>query len=249
MNIARTHADSSDGWGAVPASDWPGRTPPLLEARLAPRGAGIGFGLLAVLVHDSPLGVLVVDASLRVAFANPMGQAILEQDDGLGLVAGVLHERENRLLEPRLQRLLRGDNDAAADADAPFHLPRRSGRRPYEITLRAPSLQDASRGTTLNHVCVYVRDPDVGVPIDEASLRARYGLTPAEARTAVALTMGGTLPEHSELLKLKPMTIRGYVKQIFAKTATHSQLDLLRLVLTGAKSLAVDLRRPAREPD
>jgi DNA-binding CsgD family transcriptional regulator len=89
-------------------------------------------------------------------------------------------------------------------------------------------------------VTIYVRDPDFGVPIDVESLRQRYSLTPAEARTAVALVRGGTLQHNSELLKLRPMTIRGYIKQVFAKTTTHSQLDLLRLVLTGTSSIAGD---------
>ena len=88
-----------------------------------------------------------------------------------------------------------------------------------------------------HHAVVYVRDPDAGVPIDEQALRQRFGLTPAEARTAAALAAGGTLPEHSELRKLRPMTIRSYVKQVFARTGTHSQLDLVRLVLTGVAAI------------
>ena len=202
------------------------------------RGAGASLGLLTMLVHDSPLGVLVVDPSLRLVFANPSALAILARNDAIGLVCGALHEREGRLLEPRLQRALCGEVDPAGELATPFHLPRRSGRRPYEVTLRAASLEEGvGPWPGVRHVLVYIRDPDAGVPIDDKALRSRYGLTPAEARTAVALTLGGSLPEHSELLKLRPMTIRGYIKQIFTKTDTHSQPDLVRLVLTGVASL------------
>jgi len=203
------------------------------------RGAGARLGLLTMLVQDSPLGVLVVDPSLRLVFANPSALAILERNDAIGLVCGSLHEREGRLLEPRLQRALCGAVDPAGELATPFHLPRCSGRRPYEVTLRAASLDEGvGPWAGVRHVLMYIRDPDAGVPIDEKALRSRYGLTPAEARTAAALTLGGTLPEHSELLKLRPMTIRGYIKQIFTKTDTHTQPDLVRLVLTGVASLA-----------
>lgn len=212
---------------------------PLPSSDRTSRGAGASLGLLTMLVHDSPLGVLVVDPSLRVVFANPSALAILERNDAIGLACGALHEREGRVLEPRLQRALCGELDPAGELATPFHLPRRSGRRPYEVTLRAaPPGEGVGPWVGVRHVLVYVRDPDAGVPIDEKALRSRYGLTPAEARTAVALTLGGTLPEHSELLKLRPMTIRSYIKQIFTKTDTHSQPDLVRLVLTGVASLA-----------
>jgi len=216
--------------GGVPRSDseWPSRTP------------GAGFGLLAVVVHDIPIGILVVDASLRVVFANPAGHAILEQDDGIGLVGGVLRERSGPLLEPHVHRALRRGVDPAAPELPSFHLPRLSGRRPYEVTVRAPiSGAGPAASASMRHAALYVRDPDAGVPIDERALRERFQLTPAEARTALALTSGGTLSEHSELLKLRPMTIRGYIKQIFSKTETHSQLDVVRLILTGAASMVI----------
>ncbi len=228
--------------GSNPSSHFPtfaAAAPSLPSADRTPRGAEPSLGLLTMLVHDSPLGVLVVDPSFRLVFANPSALAILARNDAIGLVCGALHEREGRLLESRLQRALCGEVDPAGELATPFHLPRRSGRRPYEVTLRAASLEEGvGPWLGVRHVLVYVRDPDAGVPIDDKALRSRYGLTPAEARTAVALTLGGSLPEHSELLKLRPMTIRGYVKQIFTKTDTHSQPDLVRLVLTGVASLA-----------
>jgi DNA-binding CsgD family transcriptional regulator len=242
MTLARAIEDSSTGSGPLPRG----------VSRLSQAGAGtprmdVGFGLIAVLIHDSPMAVVVVDSSLRLIFANPSAQEILEADDGIRTVNGILHEAEAQALEPRLQRTLRGEPDPDGDLCAPFFLPRPSGRRPYEVTLRPVSSAQGNASASPRLVAVYLRDPDRGVAIDERALRERFHLTPAEARTAVALTLGGALPRNSELLKLKPMTIRGYIKQIFAKTDTHSQLDVLRLVRTGVKSLVVD-RGPAGLP-
>lgn len=203
------------------------------------RWTGPETDMLGALMHGLPLGVLVVDEALRLLFANPAGAAILEQGDAICLVHGALREPSGGVLESRLQRLLRCGAGPAAEAS--FHLLRCSGHRPYEVTLRPLPLREGACSGG-RHAIVYVRDPDAGVAVDESALRQRYGLTPAEARTAVALTHGGTLPEDSELRKLRPMTIRGYIKQIFARTGTHSQLDVVRLVLTGRASFALPPR-------
>lgn len=206
----------------------------------------VGPALVARLLEDVPFGVLLIDPLQRPVFANAAARAILEKGDGIGLVGSVLRENGGRSLEPRLQRILRGWCGAEDEQPVPFYVARPSGRRPYEVTVclcgQPESLAPYPTG---RHAIVYLRDPDAGVPIDEQALRQRYGLTPAEARTAAALALGGTLPEHSELRKLRPMTLRGYVKQIFARTGTHSQLDLVRLVLTGVAAIA----SAARERD
>lgn len=207
-----------------------------VPAARAPQPAGVP-GLEARLLEDLPLGVLLVDPAQRPVFANRMARAILERGDGIGLVGGVLRELGGRILEPRLQRVLRGWCTAEGEGPAPFYVQRPSQRRPYEVTICVAQLPEgAARYPAAEHAIVYVRDPDAGVPIDESALRQRFGLTPAEARTAAALALGGTLPEHSELRKLRPMTVRGYLKQVFARTGTHSQLELTRLVLIGISS-------------
>ncbi len=203
------------------------------------RTALAGPGLLAMLVRDAPVGMLLLGPSLRLVYANHKGLEILEDDDAIGLDGGVLCERGGNVLQPRLLAALRTCAGLGGEAEVPFYLPRRSGRRPYEVTLRAAS-RPGSTGplSGMPHVIVYVRDPEAGVSIEEDAIRHRYQLSPAEARTAAALARGGSLSQHPELGRLRPMTIRGYLKKIFAKTGAHSQADLVRLLLTGAASLA-----------
>jgi len=221
----------------VGSSEVARRLPIQLPVSPAP-GPGAALGVQTALLGLLPMGVLLVDPGQRPIFVNPAARAILEADDGIGLAGGVLRESGGRTFESRLQRVLRGWCGPEGDGLAPFFVQRRSGRRPYEVTIRVAQLPDTvSSHPGGHHAVVYVRDPDAGVPIDEQALRQRFGLTPAEARTAAALALGGTLPEHSELRKLRPMTLRRYVKQVFARTGTHSQLDLVRLVLTGVAAI------------
>ncbi|MET0293195.1 MAG: hypothetical protein ABW136_12610, partial [Steroidobacteraceae bacterium] len=50
---------------------------------------------------------------------------------------------------------------------------------------------------------------------------------------------GSTLAEAAEELRITPATARGYLKQVFAKTATNRQPDLIRLMLASASRTAV----------
>lgn len=58
----------------------------------------------------------------------------------------------------------------------------------------------------------------------------RFGLTPAELRLCIALTDGLSLAEYSEQFHISPHTARSQLKRIFAKTGTHRQVQLLRLI-------------------
>ncbi len=78
----------------------------------------------------------------------------------------------------------------------------------------------------------------------EDALRARralssiYGLSMNEAALAHQLSMGETIVEAGQNLRLTPETSRSYSKRIYAKTGTSSQADLVRLVLTGLAPFA-----------
>lgn len=57
-----------------------------------------------------------------------------------------------------------------------------------------------------------------------------FGLTPIEAQFASHLFQGQTLADAAHAMHIKVETARSYLKQIFAKTETHRQADLLALL-------------------
>lgn len=61
-------------------------------------------------------------------------------------------------------------------------------------------------------------------------LNAAYGLTPAEARLARALSDGSGLERAFESLEIKRETARSQLKTIFGKTGTRSQAELAALM-------------------
>ena len=81
---------------------------------------------------------------------------------------------------------------------------------------------------------VIVTDPETLPRAPAAIVQRLYGLTPAEAALAQALAAGKTLQEHAQEAHLTCETARWRLKQILAKTDTHRQAELVRLLLSSA---------------
>jgi DNA-binding CsgD family transcriptional regulator len=70
------------------------------------------------------------------------------------------------------------------------------------------------------------------------TLAAMFGLTPSEARLAVALAGGDSLADAATRLGLTIETARNYSKRVFAKTGTRGQADLVRTIIGSVAWLA-----------
>lgn len=67
-----------------------------------------------------------------------------------------------------------------------------------------------------------------------------HGLSPVETQLVAFLTRGLTLGEAATHMRIKPDTARTYLKQVFAKTDTHRQTDLLQLILRYQRAVIGD---------
>jgi DNA-binding CsgD family transcriptional regulator len=83
-------------------------------------------------------------------------------------------------------------------------------------------------------VIVYVLDPEHDVRKMLAPVYRLYQLTDVESRLSSELVSGASLGEAAAAISVRPHTARGYLKQIFAKTQTNRQADLIRLLLASA---------------
>ena len=63
-------------------------------------------------------------------------------------------------------------------------------------------------------------------------LRAEFGLTKAEARLALRLAEGSSLASAALAFNVKLTTIRSQLQQVFAKTGTSRQTELVALLLS-----------------
>jgi DNA-binding CsgD family transcriptional regulator len=80
---------------------------------------------------------------------------------------------------------------------------------------------------------VFVTDPH-HIPRTRTDLLAElHGLTRAEAELAEALVEGKTLASFAEETGRRPQTVRKTMKQVFAKTDTARQSELVLRLVTG----------------
>ena len=87
-------------------------------------------------------------------------------------------------------------------------------------------------------VVLYVSDLEHGVLRRREALRELYGLTEAETQLVELLCQGSSLDEAAGARGVTMNTARSQLKQVFAKTHTSRQSELVRLVISGVASIA-----------
>jgi DNA-binding CsgD family transcriptional regulator len=191
---------------------------------------------LAAAIDRASTGVFLIDAGARVIFMNGCASRIVAMRDGIAVENGEL--RASRVAETmRIRELLaaavKTSSREGRGAGGMLAVGRPSGRRPLTVIV-SPMLRRPTDvpGTDGAAALVFVSDPEqVSVP-DDAALRALYALTPAEARLTRLLVHGLSLNDAAARLGLRRETVRSRVKSVFGKTATCSQSELVRLILT-----------------
>ena len=113
---------------------------------------------------------------------------------------------------------------------------RPSGKRAFPV-LVTPLLEgepgDVTEGAV---VSVLLGDSDARQAIAPEVLQTFYDLTPAEAELVGLLAEGVSLEEAAKRRGVTINTVRSQLKNVFAKTDTNRQGELIRLVLTGSVS-------------
>ena len=206
-----------------------------------PEDAGRSHGLRAALLgadealNRVAVGVFLLDNERRVLFRNLRAQELLDEVDGIGL------SREGWLRggKPQQTQALRDIVDLAIarvgqgsrqGSDA-IGLTRDSGRRPL-IAVACP----LGRGPSAPGVPVvglFVTDPEWRSSGAAEAVAQLYGLSPAETRLALALVRGLRVDEIADEFGLSRNTVSYTLKNLFRKTETDRQADLISLFLSN----------------
>ena len=106
-----------------------------------------------------------------------------------------------------------------------------SGRRPYAIFC-APLAARPWSARLRPALCVVITDPETkrDVPLDR--LQDLFGLTEVEGRLAALLASGEDLKSAATTLGITYGTARARLAEIFQKTETCRQGELINLLLT-----------------
>jgi len=190
-----------------------------------PAAMGGGNGPLNLL----SLGVIVVDAQARVRFMNRRAEELCAAGDGLILDGDHVCRTETAREAARLHQLIR--DALASGVGGAMLVTRTSAKRPLSVLVALLPETAESRDTARTAVLLISDPNDITLPTPE-QLASLFDLPPVKARIAHSLSQGYSLSETADLLGITYGTARTYLKDIFIRTATGRQSELIKLIIT-----------------
>jgi DNA-binding CsgD family transcriptional regulator len=187
------------------------------------------------LLDRNPAAVLLLDEHKRIVYANRNTDALRSNGDGIRLCADgitLLRRQDNDRLQSLIARAL---SPIAPSGDSPggvMRARRPSDKRPYTILVAPVSKRYPALSTLRPAVCIMISDPDNQRPLPGYLLQAAFALTEAEARLAALLASGEELRSAAAKLGITYGTARTRLAEIFQKTETRRQGELIKLLLT-----------------
>jgi DNA-binding CsgD family transcriptional regulator/PAS domain-containing protein len=194
---------------------------------------------LTTALDHSPHGLFVLGDDGRVRHVNRVGEALVGEACGLRMIAGRLtasNTSDARRLATLIATAGAGDDERRAGGSMALATPSRQA--PLSITVapvRSERFSPVHRG---HSILVCVTDLEAKVKLPEQTLRELFGLTPAEARLALAIFEGLSPGEAAASFGVSPHTARVQLGHVFAKTGTNRQSELVRLMM---RAVGVDV--------
>lgn len=150
------------------------------------------------------------------------------------------HTATQKQLGDAIARTADATRRGTGDGGALFVVPREGFVRPYHVLLApVPARPREQVFGFARHVTavMVISDPDQAPEPAAATLARLFGLTPALGRLAAALAAGRTLAEYAEEAAITEGTARWHLKELFARTGTSRQAELVRMLLSGVAQL------------
>lgn len=188
-----------------------------------------------------PMGVLLTDATGAVTFANRAAQRMLEACDGLRLkkftrASGLGNlsadsELANRAIAAALRSTLNRDPYSTEHFSDCVRVPRSSGNTAYTLQFSALGSHTEFGAGNAASAIVFLADGAQQVKVEPGLLQSAYGLSPAEARVAIALLECSSAQEVADYLNVSSNTVRTQIKQIYAKLGVDTRARFVKLMM------------------
>ncbi|MEH3120835.1 MAG: hypothetical protein PGN16_02480 [Sphingomonas phyllosphaerae] len=200
-------------------------------ARLAQRRtAGVETGLNLVAI-----GVVLLSGDGHIAFANDTARQLLDRHDGIREHRGQVQATDRAdaaALSTAIGYVLaQSGADGAVDRLPLLMLRRESG--PPLVTSFAAMPRSADGDGHGDGALLFFVDPGLDIHQLAEPVCKLFRLSRVETELTCLLASGQTLAAAAQALHVKLGTARGYLKQVFVKTGSNRQVDLVRLIFSN----------------
>jgi len=186
----------------------------------------------------SPLPFLLLDGGGQVVYLAQEAEQAISYNDQLLIRDGRLELKGGQDLQQRFQRHVKACLDSAAgawdQAGGWFSLECRSGVPLHLLVI--PVHPDAAYPAFAGiraFTAVFIHNPAARVQLCADTLKAIYGITPAESRLLQALVQGESLESYATSNARSLHTIKTQLKSLLRKTGTGRQVTLVSVIMQG----------------
>lgn len=198
-----------------------------------------------------PFGIVLLDQAGRILWTNLVADAVIAAGDGLSARGGFLLAAD-ATGNARLQRLIgeaaRTGLGHGLHAGGALSLARPSLKRPLALLVSPFRAERIVLGAS-PAAAVLISDPERKPLAPAEQLAELYGFTAREAALVSLLLEGLDLAETAERLAVSMNTVRTHLRQVFAKTNTHRQAELVSVLLRSVVALYGGDRERLPQPE
>lgn len=191
---------------------------------------------LTAAVNKSDVGILLVDRYAQLLFANAAAEALIAEGDSLrrqGKSLSGSRLADTLKLQATIEHVIAARAAGSSEKVPPVVALTRTGRRPLLASVIASDCEAGERDGD-SAAIIYLCDPDQDLTGLVEPTCKLYGLSPVETRLTCLLTRGISLADAAQTMRVREQTARSYLKQIFLKTETRRQAELVWLMLKSS---------------
>ncbi len=178
------------------------------------------------------MAVLLISSKCQIIHANAAAQTLLEAGDPIGSQGDVLKPKSQQVAAALRAVLPNTDKTETGIGEFGHRIPAPSvNGDPYILHVLPLKHQSMPAGLSPSAIAaIFVTPATSQSESPDAALAALFNLTPTEARVLSKIAAGSTLADVAKTLNTRASTVKTHLLKIFAKTGTHRQVDLVRLV-------------------
>lgn len=204
-----------------------------------------GLEMTARALEPVAVGIVLLSGNGSVLLAN---RAARQMTDGfMTLREGMLPEPafgpDHRRLREALERLRDGRGFGNGETEVECLRLARGGERRELLGVICSLRVDGRERDVAPSAVMLISDPECSVRLPEDALARLFDLTPTESRIALSLAEGNPPAAIAQSMGVARTTVTFHLRNVFQKTDTHRQAELVALILAGTMTVSLGPRQ------